>query len=191
MSMERRDWMKTTLAALGAAGLGSLALEAGEEGKSFVEELAGDWDLQQAYTIEVAEAMPAEHYAFKPTEEMRSFGEVMAHIGGSCYFFGAIALSQPPPEAARFQGEATKERIVPFLKESFDYVAARLAELDRAQASEVLTLFGGRFTMSRAKVCHFLLNHLTHHRGYTLPYLRLNGVQPPSYRFTGRNPSPV
>lgn len=183
--------MKATLAALGAMGLGRFVLRAGEEGNAFAADFGPDWQLQKAYTVEVAEAMPAEKYDFKPSDEMRPFGELMAHIGGSCYFFAATAKGAEPPAEARFQDEPTKENIVPFLRQAFDYAAARVAELDDAQAQESISIFGGQFTMTRAKVCRFMLNHSTHHRGYALPYLRLNGIAPPSYRFSGGGESPV
>ena len=37
----------------------------------------------KAYTLEVAEKMPAEDYSFKPHDSVRTFGEQMAHIGMS------------------------------------------------------------------------------------------------------------
>ncbi len=190
MKMERRDWFKKGFAALAALGVGRLALRAGGD-KPFAEDFKADWKLQRDYTVEVAEAMPAEKYGYKPAEGMRTFGELMAHIGGSSYFFAATAAGEEPPAESRFEDEPTKEKIVPYLQSGFAYAAARVGQLNEARAKESITIFGGRFTMTRAKVCRFMLNHCTHHRGYALPYLRLNGIEPPQYRFTGRNESPA
>jgi uncharacterized damage-inducible protein DinB len=183
--------MKTALLALGVVALAGLPLSAGEDGHHFSSGFAADWTLQMEYTIEVAEAMPPENYGFKPSEEMRPFGQLMAHIGGANYFFAALARGAEPPPEGKFEGEATKERVVSFLKGSFEYAKEAIASLDDEKAKEELTIFGGQFTMSRAKLCEFMRNHVTHHRGYALPYLRMNGVAPPSYRFSQRNTSPM
>jgi uncharacterized damage-inducible protein DinB len=187
----RCNWPKAVLLVLSAVGLAGLPLAAGEEGHHFSGDFATDWKLQMEYTIEVAEAMPAENYGFKPSEEMRPFGELMTHIGGANYFFSALARGAEPPAEAKFEGEATKERVLSFLKGSFEYAEEAIASLDDDKAMEEITIFGGQFTMSRAKLCEFMRNHVTHHRGYALPYLRMNGVAPPSYRFSQRNTSPM
>ncbi len=192
-SFKRREWLKTALGALGLAGAASLRLAAieGESEKKFSSEFGPDWEVAKAYTLEVAEAMPAEKYSFKPTDPMRSFGEVLVHVGGSLYFMGASVRGAEAPAEAKFEGDATKERVVPFLRGALEYAAESVATLDDTKASETISVFGGRFTMSRAKLCQFMRDHCTHHRAYVLPYLRLNGVEPPRYRFAGRGPSPV
>lgn len=188
---ERRNWIKQALAVLGAVGLSSLALRSSESEKTFSADFGPDWEVQKAYTLETAEAMPAEKYSFKPAAEMRSFGEVLAHIAWGHYGFAAALRGVEPP-AARTQPEGkTKENIIPYLKVAFDYAAEAVAGLTDAQAKETVTLFGGRLTMTKMKVCQLMRDHTTHHRGYLLPYLRLNGAQPPRYRFSGTRPSPV
>lgn len=190
-TQERRNWMKAALAALGAVGLGSLGLRAGEGEKSFSADFGPDWQAQKEYTLEVAEAMPAEKYDFKPTAEMRSFGQLLGHIGGSIYFFSASARGVAPPAEARPPEEATKEVMVSYLQGAFDYAAEGIAALTDERVHESVSLFGGRLSMPVWKLCHFMRDHCTHHRGYSLPYLRQNGIQPPRYRFAGRGPSPV
>lgn len=191
-SLQRREWLRKTLAALGALGLGRLALRAGEPGKTFSDDFMPDWEVQKEYTLEVAEAMPAEKYDFKPTPEMRSFGELMVHIGGAVYGFSAsLREEQQRPAGSQAPEEPAKQNVVPYLKGAFDYAAEGIAALDDTAANETVSLFGGRLSMTRAKLCHFMRDHTTHHRGYGLPYLRLNGVQPPRYRFGGTRPSPV
>ncbi|MGH9862039.1 MAG: DinB family protein [Candidatus Acidiferrales bacterium] len=192
-NFKRREWLKTALGALGLAGAAGLRLTSaeGESEKKFSSEFGPDWDVAKAYTLEVAEAMPAEKYSFKPADPMRSFGEVLVHIGGSMYFMAASVRGAEAPAESKFAGEATKERVVSFLRGAFEYAAESVAMLDDTKASETVSVFGGRMTMSRAKLCQFMRDHSTHHRAYVLPYLRLNGVEPPRYRFAGRGPSPV
>ena len=52
----------------------------------------------KAYTLEIAQAMPADKYTFKPTDSVRSFGEQMAHIGMSSKFLlGMFIKGEPMP----------------------------------------------------------------------------------------------
>jgi len=183
--------MKTSLLVLSVVALAGLPLAAGENGHHFSSDFGADWTLQMEYTLEVAEAMPAESYGFKPSEGMRPFGELMTHIGGANYAFSATAGDMERPAGARFEGEPTKERVVAYLRDSFEFAGKAIASLDDAKAKQEVTIFNGQFTMSRAKLCEFMRNHATHHRGYALPYLRLNGVTPPNYRFSQRNTSPM
>ena len=189
--MRRRDWMKTAAAALAAVGLGRLATGASEAEKKFAADFGPDWQVQKEYTLEVAEAMPAEKYSFKPTPEMRTFGEVLAHVGWGHYGFGAGLRGVEPPPARTQPEEKTKENVIAYLKAAFDYAAESIAGLTDAQTGETISLFGGRLSLPRAKVCQLMRDHTTHHRGYLLPYLRLNGVEPPRYRFAGTQRSPV
>ena len=39
--------------------------------------------MVKGFIIRAAEAMPEEHYAFKPTPDVRSFGEIVAHVANT------------------------------------------------------------------------------------------------------------
>lgn len=190
-SWKRREWMMKTLAALGAVGLGRLALRGSEASKTFSADFGPDWDIAKAYTIEVADAMPAEKYDFKPTPEMRPFGELMVHTAWGIFGFGASLRGEQRPESGKQPAQPTKENVVAYLKAAFDYAAESIAGLDDSRLKETVSLFRGQLTLTREKLCHLMRDHTTHHRAYSLPYLRLCGVQPPAYRFTGPRPSPM
>jgi DinB superfamily len=46
--------------------------------------------------IEAAEAMPAADFAFKPTPQVRSFGEILGHVAFANFYFCAMAKGEPP-----------------------------------------------------------------------------------------------
>lgn len=188
-AIKRREWLTRVVAALGLAGLAGTGLRAQQAGKKFSEEFGPDWETARAYTLEVANAMPAEKYDFKPTAEMRSFGELMIHIAQAQFGFASGVRGESP--SAQAPEQATKEAVIPFLTAACDYVAETVAQVDDARAEQTVKLFGGRLEMPVWKVFHFLRDHTTHHRAYALPYLRLSGVTPPNYRFAGPRPSPV
>ena len=188
---KRRDWMKTAALGAGAAGLASTGLHAVESGNSFAADFGADWKLKTANAIEMAEAMPAGKYDFKPTPEMRPFGELMVHLAGSNYFFAAGAAGEKPPAEGRFQGEHTKENVVAFMRKAFEYAAGMVETIGDDRAGEVIPVFGS-LKATRRKTCEFMLDHVTHHLGYSVPYLRMAGVTKiPAYRFTGGDRSPM
>ena len=51
-----------------------------------------EWQL-----VAVAEAMPADRYAFRPTPEVRTFGEQLRHVAAVQWWVGATLLNQDPP----------------------------------------------------------------------------------------------
>lgn len=187
--MKRREWLTRALAALGLAGLARTGLQAQAAKRTWAEEFGPDWEVAKAYTLEVANAMPDDKYSFKPAPEMRSFGELMGHTAGSIYaFMGSVRGEATPVQQPK---EATKEIVTQFMTAAFDHAGATLGTIDDSRAHENVKLFGGRLELPVWKVFHFMRDHITHHRAYGLPYLRLCGVQPPRYRFSGARPSPV
>src|SRR6267143_1596246 len=45
-----------------------------------------------------AEKMPAENYSFKPTEVVRSYGQILGHVADAQYLFCSIALGEKSPD---------------------------------------------------------------------------------------------
>ncbi len=56
-----------------------------------------DWQRAKSYTKEYLDAMPENGVSFKPTPEMRSFGEQMLHIAGANFAFAASASGKTNP----------------------------------------------------------------------------------------------
>ena len=59
---------------------------------SFNTKFAQTLQHAKEYTIEVAEAMPEEHFSFRPHDSIRSFGEQLAHIGMSTQFLHSMFI---------------------------------------------------------------------------------------------------
>ena len=137
-----------------------------------------NWLESRDYIVRSAQQMPESLYAFKPTPEVRSFGEILAHVAGSEFFYCAAALG----EKARSEDEVmktatTKAAIVQVLKESGDYCARAYAMTD-AQASAPASGVGPNRTRLYALVGNF--GHNMQHYGNLITYFRLKGMVPPS-----------
>lgn len=161
----------------GSAGLFSVEPAA----STFSKEFLPVWQNAKAYSVEMAELMPEEHYGFKPVTEIMSFGEQVVHTASATYFFvSKLAGGENPGKGFKAEGK-TKAEIIKYLKDSFEYGEKALAGFTDADASKVFTLWEGE---KRIGAWAFLLarDHITHHRGAMVIYLRLKGIKPAEYR---------
>lgn len=146
--------------------------------------LVADFERAKAYTVEYLDAANDEVISFKPTAEMRSFGQQMLHIAESNYGFGSIASGKASPitfgqlEKAADQYKK-KDDLKKAVVESYDFIIAALRETEESKMGESIKMFN-RFDMSRKQAFEKAFEHQTHHRGQTTVYLRLKGIKPPN-----------
>jgi len=149
-------------------------------GGNFAKEFLPTWQQAKDYSVKVAEAMPEEHYNFKPTPEIMSFGEQVAHTAGASYWF-ASKITGGPNLGKEFKVEGkTRDQIIEHLKKSFDYIEKVLTQLTDEEAAKVIPLFG-EVKLTKAQTLLAIRDHTTHHRGSMVIYLRLKGIKPPQY----------
>jgi uncharacterized damage-inducible protein DinB len=151
-----------------------------------VSELMDEITLARACTVECAEAMPEQHYGFRPVAEERTFGQQMVHIAESVRGLFEVFV-QDKAEPSFVFSEAGKEvvksraDVVALLRESFTYVQRGAADLTDVDL-EMRVQFLENRPFSKGRVVRFLLDHATYHRGESAVYMRLNGIRPPRYR---------
>src|SRR5687768_7736688 len=68
-----------------------------------------------------ADSMAEADFAFKPTGDVRSFGQLLAHVAASNYIFCSSALGEPAPAANIEKTKTTRADIRQALTESMDY----------------------------------------------------------------------
>src|SRR5262245_1952538 len=71
--------------------------------------------------LRLAEQMPEENYGFKPTEGVRSFGEILGHVAEAQYFFCSTVLGEKSPDAKIEQTKTSKADLIAALKDAFAY----------------------------------------------------------------------
>jgi uncharacterized damage-inducible protein DinB len=125
---------------------------------------------------ELSEAM----YAYKPTPEVRSFGELFAHIAGSQKMYCAMALGEKVPDEDNVEkGAKTKAAIVAALKESNTYCEKAYAQPDENLKAPV-DIFGQQHPRFYALIANAA--HDGEHYGNIVTYMRMNKLVPPSSR---------
>jgi uncharacterized damage-inducible protein DinB len=137
-----------------------------------------NWLESRDYIVRSAQQMPESLYNYKPTPVVRSFGEMLAHVAGSEFFYCAAALGEKPrDEDAIMKTATTKAAIIQALKESGAYCMRAYNQTD-AQASVPAANVGPNRTRLYALVGNF--GHDMQHYGNLITYFRMNGMVPPS-----------
>ncbi len=149
----------------------------------FRAEFSATWERAKAYTLEVAEAMPEEHYDFKPVPEVMSFGQQLVHVVGNLYGLNSrfVRVGENPYTYPEKGAQLTKAETIARLKAAFAYATESLETLTDEQWKENAEDFWAGPT-SRKIVFLLMRDHMTHHRGIAISYLRMKGIQPPRFR---------
>ncbi|HVS30014.1 MAG TPA: DinB family protein [Thermoanaerobaculia bacterium] len=148
-------------------------------GKSaFRNEFLANLDDVQEKIMELATAVPADKYAWRPGGGVRSIGEVYMHIAGGNYFLATFLGKQAPADIPRDLEKITdKQSILGELRRSFDHIRAASMSASDADLEKGVQMFGAK--TSQRGVFVTMLNHLHEHLGQSIAYARMNGVVPP------------
>ena len=128
--------------------------------------------------VGAAQKMPEENYSFKPTPEVRSFGQLVGHVADASYMFCSQAIGEANPTKGIEKTTTSKTALVAALKDGVAYCNKAFDNMTDAKGSQIVKLFN--FDM--AKLTLFSLNtaHTDEHYGNMVTYLRLKGIVPPT-----------
>jgi uncharacterized damage-inducible protein DinB len=142
-----------------------------------------DWEQAKAWTKAYLEAMPAEHYSFKPVPEIRSFAEQFLHASQSTLALGALATDRANPYAGNEFSEdkemQQKDAVIKRVMESYDFVIEGLKATTDEKLNEAVPARRGAVMAPKWQLLQWAFTNQTHHRGQTTIYLRLKGIVPP------------
>jgi uncharacterized damage-inducible protein DinB len=132
--------------------------------------------------VGAAQKMPEENYSFKPTPEVRSFGQLVGHVADASYAFCSLALGEANPTKDIEKTKTSKADLVAALKDGVAYCNKAFDGMTDAKGSQTAKFM----SFDLAKLTMFSLNtaHTDEHYGNMVTYLRLKGIVPP----TSENP---
>jgi len=133
--------------------------------------------------VEAAEKMPTADFAFKPTPDVRSFGQLVGHLANGNFYFCAQAKGEASPSKENFERVTDRDAILKGLKDSLTYcdgVYNETTDATFSQAMKIAAPGGVNAQASRGSVLVFNTAHNNEHYGNIIVYLRLKGVVPPS-----------
>ncbi len=131
-----------------------------------------------AAVVHAAEKMPEENYPFKPTPEVRSFGQLVGHVADANFMFCSQASGEANPSKDIEKTKTSKADLVAAVKEAVAFCSKSFDGMTDARGSETIKMFG----FNLAKLTVFSLNtaHTDEHYGNMVTYMRLKGIVPPT-----------
>ena len=135
--------------------------------KAMKEHLLSLVENSRGYTLAVAEAMPVKLDNFKPAADVWDFREQLHHIAYCIEWWKdnyvkGIKTSWEPPATSKSRKEA-------------------VANLNQAYDSWRDAVNNATMNEDRIKGFFATMDHITHHRGQLIIYLRCNRIIPPEY----------
>ncbi|MGK0455698.1 MAG: putative damage-inducible protein DinB [Paraglaciecola sp.] len=151
---------------------------------SFIKDYLERLQNSQKYLMLVAETMPKNKYDFKASSESLTFAENLMHIGYAIDWHSQSLLGERKSRDWKTDtifkvANKSKKEMIATVNKTFDEAIKLIKQFDTTKFNDELDYFG----LNRTKRQIFLLlaDHITHHRGQMLVYMRINGFVPPRY----------
>ena len=128
--------------------------------------------------VGAAQKMPEENYAFKPTPEVRSFGQLVGHVADASYMFCSQVMGEANPAKDIEKTKTAKADLVAALKEGVAYCNKAFDGMTDAKGSQMIKMFN--FDLAKLTILSINTAHTDEHYGNMVTYLRLKGIVPPT-----------
>lgn len=134
--------------------------------------------------IRTAEKIPAEHFNFRPTPDVRTVAELFGHTMEAqfAYCFNVKGGVNPAAGTSFEKTVTDKAAVEQMVKDAFAYCDDAYASLTDAKAIELITMgvAPNQRQASRANQLAQLIVHGNEHYGNLVTYMRIKGIVPPS-----------
>ncbi len=138
----------------------------------------GFYMIVSGNVVAAAEKMPEENYSFKPTPDVRSFGQLIGHVADAQYLFCGLASGDTPSPKGIEKSKTSKADLVAALKDAVAYCNKAYSNMTDAQGSQMVKF--RNYNIARMTVLSLNTAHTDEHYGNIVTYLRLKGIVPPS-----------
>src|SRR5215210_1392683 len=138
---------------------------------------AGSKHIRTMFTI-AADSMSEADFAFRPTPEVRTFAQLLAHVAESNYIFCSSALGESNPATDLEKTKTTRADVRQVMIESFDYCDRAFAAMHDEKRAQAMRMFR-KTPLPALAVLNFRNYHSPLHWGNAITYMRLRGKVPP------------
>ena len=147
-----------------------------------IAETRNSYNSVKSFLLRAADKMPEEAYSFKPTPELQTFAQRVAHVAGQMGTCTSLTGERKQSDA---NTKTAKADLVTALKASFDACDAAWDSMNDKTAAEMVA---GRGSAQRSKLGMLIGNtmHIDEVYGTMTVYMRLKGIVPPSSEPRGR-----
>jgi uncharacterized damage-inducible protein DinB len=136
--------------------------------------------LQKKYT-DLAQALPADKFTWRPEPGTRSVSELFLHVAGANYGFPTMMTGVAPAPGYKRDGfeksTTDKAAIIDQLNKSFSYAIASVQNMTNADFARPEKKLGP--DANDGDVIYLMVVHNHEHLGQSIAYARINGITPP------------
>jgi len=139
----------------------------------------GEWRHVSNQLIALAEATPADKFAWRPAPGVRSTSEVYMHIAIANFWLLSVTGPKMPPDL-KMNAEKTvtsKPEVIAWLKRSLEAVKQAHLAVDPKDMSRKLKVEGRDATVDGMYLR--IIVHDNEHMGQLIAYARMSGITPP------------
>jgi uncharacterized damage-inducible protein DinB len=125
-----------------------------------------------------AEKMPEENYSFKPTDAVRSYGQILGHVVDVQYSFCSVVLGEKDPNPNIEKSKTSKADLIAALKDGFAYCDRAYAGINDASGAVLVRYMG--MPSSKLALLNGNILHMIEHYGNLVTYMRMKNIVPPT-----------
>jgi uncharacterized damage-inducible protein DinB len=138
----------------------------------------GEWDHVSRQLISLAEALPADKYAWRPAPGVRSTSEVIMHIAvANFWLLGQTGVKIPEMSDDLDKTVTKKADVIDWLKRSLEAVKTARAQLKPGDLEKKVKIANKTATVDGIYLR--IIIHDNEHMGQLIAYARMNGITPP------------
>ena len=142
-----------------------------------------DLDTLHHKFVELATAIPADKYAWRPSAEVRSIAQVFMHVATEFYYYTPMSIGGQPPadygvgrdKNAALEKIAIKAEVLEHLDKSWAHTKSQFAASDASN----LTRSYKPWSIPLDRAGFVMVGDLHEHLGQLIAYARSVGVKPP------------
>jgi uncharacterized damage-inducible protein DinB len=139
----------------------------------------GEWTHVSQQLIALAEATPAEKFAWRPAAGVRSTSEVYMHIATANFYLLSVSGPKMPADLKQDSEKTvtTKADVISWLKRSLEAVKTAHAAATQKDLERKVQFFGKDAAVDGIYLR--IIVHANEHMGQLVAYARMTGVVPP------------
>jgi uncharacterized damage-inducible protein DinB len=146
--------------------------------------LQGQYATLKRNLTGAAEKMPGEHFSFRPTPEVRTYAELLAHTIETQFFYCNSVKGGADPIAGKSLEKTVTDKAgaVQMVKDGFAYCDELFANLTEESIAGMIAIGSAPNTRQAARGTQLtmVVVHGNEHYGNLVTYMRIKGIVPPS-----------
>lgn len=159
--------------------LSAASLRAQKAPEGIWEGYDGEWTHVTSQLIALAEATPAEKFAWRPAAGVRSTSEVYMHIAMANFYLLSVTGPKMPADMKQDMEKTvtSKAEVISWLKRSLEAVRTAHLAVKQADLQRKVHIADRDATVDGMYLR--IIVHANEHMGQLIAYARMSGVVPP------------